>query len=112
MIALFIRNLGKQLVAEVWQSPRNQPAGGLTLVMSAVFGILVSTTHTITGAIVGASRRLTAVRWGVTRRILWAWVWTIPGSALIGTTIYHFVKISLLRSPSSASKLSPPFVSQ
>ena len=71
-----------------------ETAGGLTLVMNAVFGIPVSTTHTITGAIVGvgASRRLTAVRWGVTRRILWAWVLTIPGAALIGTAVYHLVQ--------------------
>ena len=74
-----------------------ETAGGLTLVMNAVFGIPVSTTHTITGAIVGvgASRRLTAVRWGVTRRILWAWVLTIPGAALIGTGIFHALKILL-----------------
>src|SRR5580704_7047735 len=63
-----------------------ETAGGLTLVMNAVFGIPVSTTHTITGAIVGvgATRRLSAVRWGVTRRIVWAWVLTIPGAAVIG----------------------------
>src|SRR5580692_11482152 len=63
-----------------------ETAGGLTLVMNAVFGIPVSTTHTITGAIVGvgATRRLSAVRWGVTRRIVWAWVLTIPGAALFG----------------------------
>ncbi len=74
-----------------------ETAGGLTLVMNAVFGIPVSTTHTITGAIVGvgASRRLTAVRWGITRRILWAWVLTIPGAALIGTAIFHIVKFLL-----------------
>jgi PiT family inorganic phosphate transporter len=74
-----------------------ETAGGLTLVMNAVFGIPVSTTHTITGAIVGvgASRRLTAVRWGVTRRIVWAWVLTIPGAALIGTIIFHLVRIFL-----------------
>jgi len=56
---------------------------------------------TITGAIVGvgASRRLTAVRWGITRRILWAWVLTIPGAALIGTIVFHLVKILL---PSTA----------
>src|SRR5580765_5579934 len=72
-----------------------ETAGGLTLVMNAVFGVPVSTTHTITGAIVGvgASRRLTAVRWGVTRRIVWAWILTIPGAALIGTLTYHLTKI-------------------
>ncbi len=70
-----------------------ETAGGLTLVMNAKFGIPVSTTHTITGAIVGvgATRRLTAVRWGVTRRIVWAWVLTIPGAALIGAGLYHFL---------------------
>lgn len=78
-----------------------ETAGGLTLVMNAIFGIPVSTTHTITGAIVGvgASRRLTAVRWGVTRRIVWAWVLTIPGAALIGAAVYHFVSplLNLIR---------------
>jgi PiT family inorganic phosphate transporter len=71
-----------------------ETAGGLTLVMNAVFGIPVSTTHTITGAIVGvgAAHRLTAVRWGVTRRIVWAWVLTIPGAAMIGAGIYQVLK--------------------
>jgi PiT family inorganic phosphate transporter len=70
-----------------------ETAGGLTLVMNASFGIPVSTTHTITGAIVGvgASRRLSAVRWGVTRRIVWAWVLTIPGAALIGAGLFHLL---------------------
>jgi PiT family inorganic phosphate transporter len=74
-----------------------ETAGGLTLVMNAVFGIPVSTTHTITGAIVGvgASHRITAVRWGVTRRIVWAWVLTIPGAALIGAGVYPVVLIAL-----------------
>jgi PiT family inorganic phosphate transporter len=68
-----------------------ETAGGLTLVMNAVFGIPVSTTHTITGAIVGvgASRRLSAVRWGVTRRIIFAWVLTIPGAALFGAILFQ-----------------------
>jgi len=70
-----------------------ETAGGLTIVANAVFGIPVSTTHTITGAIVGvgASRRMTAVRWGVTRRILWAWIFTIPGAALLGSALYYFL---------------------
>jgi inorganic phosphate transporter, PiT family len=74
-----------------------ETAGGLTLVMNAAFGIPVSTTHTITGAIVGvgATHRLTAVRWGVTRRIVWAWVLTIPGAALIGAALYHALQIVL-----------------
>jgi PiT family inorganic phosphate transporter len=74
-----------------------ETAGGLTLVMNAVFGIPVSTTHTITGAIVGvgAAHRITAVRWGVTRRIVWAWVLTIPGAAMIGAGIYQILVIAL-----------------
>jgi PiT family inorganic phosphate transporter len=68
-----------------------EAAGSLTLLGTAHFGIPVSTTHTITGAIVGvgASRRLTAVRWGVTRRIVWAWVLTIPGAATLGALLCH-----------------------
>jgi len=71
-----------------------ETAGALTLVATAHFGIPVSTTHTITGAIVGvgASRRLTAVRWGVTRRIVLAWVLTIPGAALLGVVFFHVVR--------------------
>jgi PiT family inorganic phosphate transporter len=54
------------------------------------FGVGISTTHTITGAIVGvgATRRLSAVRWGVAGRIVWAWVLTIPGAALIGASAF------------------------
>src|SRR5437868_13572948 len=71
-----------------------ETAGALTLMATAHFGIPVSTTHTITGAIVGvgASRRLTAVRWGVTRRIVFAWVLTIPGAALLGAVLFHAVR--------------------
>src|SRR2546422_9205553 len=70
-----------------------ETAGGLTLVANAVFGIPVSTTHTITGAIVGvgATRRLSAVRWGVTRRIVYAWVLTIPGAALFGAALFQLL---------------------
>ncbi len=67
-----------------------ETAGALTLIGTAHFGIPVSTTHTITGAIVGvgSARRLSAVRWGVTRRIVWAWVLTIPGAAAMGAVLY------------------------
>jgi inorganic phosphate transporter, PiT family len=72
-----------------------ETAGAITLFGTAHFGIPVSTTHTITGAIVGvgASRRLTAVRWGVTRRIVWAWVLTIPGAAIIGAGVFHLIRM-------------------
>jgi len=60
------------------------------LLISTAFGIPVSTTHTITGAImgVGSLRRLSAVHWGVVGRILWAWILTIPASALIAAVTY------------------------
>ena len=72
-----------------------ETAGSLTLIGTAHFGIPVSTTHTITGAIVGvgASRRLSAVRWGVTRRIVLAWVLTIPGAALFGAALFRILEI-------------------
>ncbi|MGO9639820.1 MAG: anion permease [Candidatus Acidiferrales bacterium] len=71
-----------------------ETAGALTLLGTATFGIPVSTTHTITGAIVGvgATHRLTAVHWGVTRRIVWAWVLTIPGAAILGSALYHLIR--------------------
>jgi len=67
-----------------------ETAGALTLFGTAVAGIPVSTTHTITGAIVGvgAVHRLSAVRWGVAGRIIWAWIFTIPASALIAAATY------------------------
>jgi len=60
-----------------------ETAGALTLLGTATFGIPVSTTHTITGAImgVGSLQRFSAVRWGVASRIVWAWIVTIPASA-------------------------------
>ena len=67
-----------------------ETASALTLFGTARFGIPVSTTHTVTGAIVGvgATRRLTAVRWGITRRIVYAWILTIPGAALFGAVLF------------------------
>ncbi|MDQ3282195.1 MAG: inorganic phosphate transporter [Acidobacteriota bacterium] len=67
-----------------------ETAGAVTLFIATAFGVPVSTTHTITGAIVGvgATRRLSAVRWGIAGRIVWAWVLTIPMSALIGAAMF------------------------
>ena len=71
-----------------------ETAGAATLIMVTLLGIPVSTTHTITGAIVGvgATHRLSAVRWGVAGRIVWAWVLTIPGSALISAFSYFLLR--------------------
>ena len=72
-----------------------ETAGALTLFTVSNMGIPVSTTHTITGSIigVGATKRLSAVRWGVTISLLWAWILTIPVSALIAALIYYFINI-------------------
>ncbi len=68
-----------------------ETSAAITLIGTAAAGIPVSTTHVITGAIagVGAAHRLTAVRWGVTRRIFWAWVLTIPGAGVMGVAFYY-----------------------
>lgn len=70
-----------------------ETAGALTLFGATHFGIPVSTTHTITGAIVGVGARkgASAVKWGVTTKIFWAWLLTIPVSAIIGAGIYYFL---------------------
>lgn len=67
-----------------------QTAAAISIIGASLGGIPVSTTHTITGAIVGvgATRRLTAVRWGVAAQIVWAWVLTLPVSALVSAVIY------------------------
>jgi PiT family inorganic phosphate transporter len=72
-----------------------ETAGALTLFMTEQMGIPVSTTHTITGSIigVGATKRLSAVRWGVTVSLLWAWVLTIPISALLAGLTYFFIQL-------------------
>ena len=81
-----------------------QPVGGFsaetaaaaTLFGTATLGIPVSTTHTITGAIIGVGtvNRFSAVRWGLTRRVLYAWVLTIPGSAIIAAVAYVVLSLS------------------
>jgi PiT family inorganic phosphate transporter len=70
-----------------------ETAGGITLLMTAFGGIAVSTTHTIAGAImgVGATKRLSAVRWGVAGKLIWAWIITIPAAALIAWISYLVV---------------------
>src|SRR6266446_997501 len=72
-----------------------EAAGAITLFSTALAGIPVSTTHTITGAIVGvgATHRLSAVRWGVARRIVWAWVLTIPASAAVAAAAFWLVRL-------------------
>jgi PiT family inorganic phosphate transporter len=72
-----------------------ESGAAITLFTSSAFGIPVSTTHTITGSImgVGSVRRLSAVRWGVAGRIVWAWILTIPCSALISALSYRLITL-------------------
>ena len=72
-----------------------ETAGAVTLFVTEALKIPVSTTHTITGAImgVGATKRLSAVRWGVTFNLIWAWILTIPISALLAAGVYSIVSL-------------------
>ena len=72
-----------------------ETAGAITLFVTEALKIPVSTTHTITGSImgVGATKRLSAVRWGVTVNLLWAWILTIPVSGLLAAGVYSVVKL-------------------
>ena len=68
-----------------------ETGGAITLILSSFFGIPVSTTHTITGAIVGvgAAQKMSAVRWGVAGNIVWAWVFTIPAAAFMSAVAWY-----------------------
>jgi PiT family inorganic phosphate transporter len=70
-----------------------ETAGAITLAIATHFGIPVSTTHTITGAIVGvgSTKRLSAVKWGVAGRIVWAWILTIPMAGIIAAVSYYLI---------------------
>jgi PiT family inorganic phosphate transporter len=72
-----------------------ETGGAITLFLATSLGIPVSTTHTITGAIVGvgSAQRLSAVRWGVAGNIVWAWIFTIPASALIAALFYGLSRL-------------------
>lgn len=72
-----------------------ETAGAITLFTAANLGAPVSTTHTITGSIVGvgATKRLSAVRWGVTVNLIWAWILTIPVSALLAAGLYYVLRL-------------------
>ncbi len=74
-----------------------ETAGAVTLYLTEHMGVPVSTTHTITGSIIGVgiTKRISAVRWGVTINLLWAWILTIPVSALIAGIMYYILKTFL-----------------
>ncbi|TWP23676.1 inorganic phosphate transporter [Apibacter muscae] len=72
-----------------------ESSGAITLFLSEYLGIPVSTTHTITGSIIGVGlvKRVSAVRWGITIKLLWAWILTIPVSAILAMIVYWIVKL-------------------
>lgn len=72
-----------------------ETGGAISIMLATAFGIPVSTTHTITGSIVGvgATQRLSAVRWGVATRIVWAWILTIPASATLAAVFYWLLAV-------------------
>jgi PiT family inorganic phosphate transporter len=77
-----------------------ETAGALVLLFTAQTGIPVSTTHSITGSImgVGVVKRLRSVRWGIAGRIVWAWVLTIPCAAFVSWLTYHLLEVVGVRS--------------
>ncbi|NUO64412.1 MAG: inorganic phosphate transporter [Gemmatimonadaceae bacterium] len=74
-----------------------ETGGALSILLATKLGIPVSTTHTITGAIVGvgATNRLSAVRWGVAGRIVWAWILTIPAAAAMAAIAYYILRVTI-----------------
>jgi PiT family inorganic phosphate transporter len=72
-----------------------ETGGALTLFLATALGIPVSTTHTITGAIVGVGSvtRLSGVRWGVAGRIVWAWIFTIPAAAIVSAISWFLLEL-------------------
>ena len=76
-----------------------ETGGALAITIASHYGIPVSTTHTITGSIVGvgATNRFSAVRWGLARRILWAWIVTIPASGTMAAVAYLVLSLFVKR---------------
>jgi PiT family inorganic phosphate transporter len=72
-----------------------ETAGAITLFVTERFGIPVSTTHTLTGSIIGVglTKRVSAVRWGVTINLIWAWIITIPISAIFAAIVFSIIKL-------------------
>ena len=93
-----IRTLGMNLTElKPVQGFCAETAGAFTVIGSTIFGIPVSTTHTITGSImgVGMTRRLSAVRWGIAGNIILAWVLTIPATLLLSAGFYRLIRLFL-----------------
>lgn len=93
-----IKTMGTRITkVSAFEGVAAESAGAMTLFMTESLKIPVSTTHTITGSIigVGATKRLSAVRWGVTVSLLWAWILTIPVSAALAAGVYYIFRVFL-----------------
>jgi PiT family inorganic phosphate transporter len=93
-----IRTLGMQITKlEPVHGFAAETGAAVVLMVTAHIGLPVSTTHTVTSSVmgVGAVNRLSAVRWGVTRRIAYAWIFTLPGAALLAIALYRLLSIIL-----------------
>ena len=91
-----VRTLGTRITdLKPFQGCCAETAGAITLFTATWLGIPVSTTHTITGAIVGVGsvRRASAVRWGLAGSIVWAWIFTIPAAGLVAASTYGVVRL-------------------
>jgi PiT family inorganic phosphate transporter len=91
-----IKTLGLSLTnLKPFQGFCAETAGAITIIGSSLGGIPVSTTHTITGAIIGVgmTKRLSSVRWGVAGNIVIAWILTIPGSMAVAIGVYSIVRL-------------------
>jgi PiT family inorganic phosphate transporter len=89
-----VKTMGMKLTKlRPWAGACAETAAALSLFASQHLGVPVSTTHTITGAIVGVGsvQRVSAVRWGIARRVVWAWILTIPMSGLVGGLCYYLL---------------------
>jgi len=93
-----VRTMGSKITKlSPMQGACANTAGAITLFMATNLGIPVSTTHTITGAIIGAglAKRTNSVRWGLASNIVWAWIFTMPAAALVSAVIYSVVRFVL-----------------
>jgi len=91
-----VRTMGSRITElKPFQGFCAETAGAITLFGATALGVPVSTTHTITGAIVGvgSAKRAAAVRWGLAGTIVWAWIFTIPAAAGIAFISYHAIKL-------------------
>ena len=88
--------MGSKITKVCWfEGVAAETAGALTLYFTEHLKIPVSTTHTITGSIIGVglTKRVSAVRWGVTVSLIWAWILTIPISALLAGLVYFILSV-------------------